>query len=213
MKHAPILAFLLLCCGHFATQPAFAHKVIASVFASGSTIQGEIGFSSGDMAIDTLVEVFDGDGNKLGETKTDEAGFFSFSPTQRVVHVFRANLGSGHVTEVRMELDELPDVIDKRQDDDGGTESAPVIEYAASFEEAVPSISSSAVAQLTKAALEENRELVREMIHQEITPLRREIAAYKEKNDLQTILGGIGYIAGLFGLLFYIAARRKLARG
>ena len=57
----------------------------------------------------------------------------------------------------------------------------------------------------------EERDVIAEAVRDEIRPLRREIAAYKEKNDLQTILGGLGYILGLFGLGFYIAARRKMA--
>ena len=54
------------------------------------------------------------------------------------------------------------------------------------------------------------RDAIAEAVRNEVRPLRREIAAYKEKNDLQTILGGIGYIAGLFGVGFYVAARRRL---
>ena len=57
------------------------------------------------------------------------------------------------------------------------------------------------------------RELIAEAVRAEIRPLRREIIAYKEKNDLQTILGGIGYIVGLFGLWFFLAARRQKAAG
>jgi nickel transport protein len=45
-------------------------------------------------------------------------------------------------------------------------------------------------------------------VRDELRPLRREITAYKEKNDLQSILGGIGYIFGFFGIAYYIAARR-----
>jgi nickel transport protein len=48
------------------------------------------------------------------------------------------------------------------------------------------------------------------MIRDELRPLRREIAASREHANLQSILGGIGYIMGLFGFGFYIAARRKL---
>lgn len=212
MKHAKILGAALLFCAALAGQPALAHKVIASVFASGETIEGEIGFSNGDMATDTLVEVFDGDGNKLGEVTTDGDGFFSFRPTQRVVHVFRANLGSGHVAEVRMELEELPDM-------PGATQSAtradstPVADTSVAGDVPENETVAVAAAPVIVAALEENREMLREMIHREVTPLRREIAAYKEKNDLQTVLGGIGYIFGLFGLFFYLAARRKLAGG
>ena len=61
------------------------------------------------------------------------------------------------------------------------------------------------------AALDETA--LARIVRDEMRPLRQEIAAYKEKNDLQTILGGIGYIAGLFGLGFYLAARRRLMAG
>jgi nickel transport protein len=55
------------------------------------------------------------------------------------------------------------------------------------------------------------REIVAEAVRNEMRPLRREIIAMKEKNDLQSILGGIGYIVGLFGLWFFLAARRQKA--
>jgi len=211
MKRAGIFGATLLFLAAAAGQPAFAHKVIASVFASGDTIEGEIGFSNGDMATDTLVEVFDEDGNKLGETTTDGDGFFTFKPTHRIVHVFKANLGAGHVTEVRMELEELPE-IDAASVAGGKTQSARLAEDSAATGTAPEETGAAQTPQMSEAVLEENRELIREMIHREVTPLRREIAAYKEKNDLQSILGGIGYIVGLFGLFFYLAARRKLAR-
>jgi nickel transport protein len=212
MKRARIFAMSLLFLAAAAGQPAFAHKVIASVFASGEAIEGEIGFSNGDMAADTLVEVFDGDGGKLGEATTDGDGFFTFRPTRHVLHVFRANLGSGHVAEARMELEELPDIAGASPAGDEPETGRPAGDMAASETEAAGT-SVAAKPQISEAALEEQRELLREMIHREVTPLRREIAAYKEKNDFQTILGGIGYIAGLFGLFFYFAARRKLAQG
>lgn len=71
-----------------------------------------------------------------------------------------------------------------------------------------------AAAQQTPASAPlsaETRAMIAEAVRDEIRPLRREIAAYREHNSLQTILGGIGYILGLFGLGFYLAARRKLA--
>ena len=42
------LILMVLC----APLPAMAHKLIAGVFASGSSIEGEIGFSNGNMATD-----------------------------------------------------------------------------------------------------------------------------------------------------------------
>ena len=51
------------------------------------------------------------------------------------------------------------------------------------------------------------------MLRNELRPLRQELTAYKNKSDFQSVLGGIGYIFGLFGLGFYIAARRKMGAG
>jgi hypothetical protein len=212
MKRATVIALAALVLSLGAGTQALAHKVIASVFASGDTIEGELGFSNGVMAVDTAVEVFDGDGNKLGEVTTDSDGFFSFKPTQRVVHVFKSNLGAGHVAEVRMEIEELPEIAGTSSDNGiaGGSDISQVSNVVTPVTDA--NVIEAERAAISLAALEENRELLREMIHREVTPLRREIAAYKEKNDLQTILGGIGYIVGLFGLFFYLAARRKLAQ-
>lgn len=50
LRLALILLFLM------PVHSALAHKVIASVYASGDVIEGEIGFSNGDMAPNELVE-------------------------------------------------------------------------------------------------------------------------------------------------------------
>lgn len=185
-----------------AAAPAQAHKVIASVFRSGSNVEGEVGFSNGDMAANQLVEVFDGSGIKIGETRTDADGFFTFTPTQPVTHVFRANLGAGHVAEVTMDASDIAAILGK------AVLSDPVPEQSSPTEESegTSSVPTVVVAALTAA----EKDAIAEAVRDEVRPLRREIAAYKEHNDLQSILGGIGYIVGLFGLGFYLAARRKM---
>jgi nickel transport protein len=177
-----------------APLPALAHKVIASVFPSGQAIEGEIGFSNGDMAVDKLVTVYDSAGTKLGETRTDEDGFFLFTPENPVEHVFRSDLGAGHLAEVSIPAEEVAEIL-------GVAAAAPV----------VTEIPVSAGGAVTVAALSQaERDAIATIVRNEMRPLRREIASYKEKNDLQTILGGIGYILGLFGVGFYLAANRKL---
>ncbi len=175
--------------------PAQAHKVIAAVFPSGSAIEGEIGFSNGEMAVGEEVIVTAPDGTELGRAVTDADGFFVFTPEQPVEHRFRADLGAGHVAMTTLPAEDVAAILGK-----------PVIETplpAATTDATNPA----AVAGLTA----EERDVIAEAVRDEIRPLRRELAAYKEKNDLQTILGGLGYILGLFGLGFYIAARRKMA--
>lgn len=179
------------------TSTASAHKIIMAVYQSGDLIEGELGFSSGDMAVDQRIEVFDENGNKLGETKTDEDGFFTFQPTQATAHIFRADLGAGHVAETSMSALEVAKV-------EGLVQPAAAKTAIASAPAQMPSPSPAAqYPSMDQAALAK-------MIRDELRPLRREIAAYKEKNDLQTILGGIGYIVGIFGFAMYMAARKKL---
>lgn len=188
-----VVLFLALWC---APLPALAHKVIAGVFPSGTQIEGEIGFSNGDMASHTRVYVTGPDGEELGDVLTDDDGFFVFTPTQPVAHKFFANLGAGHVAEVTMSAEDV----------------AKILGQPASGASDAPATPDHPPAKATSAPMsDEMRQAIAEAVRDEIRPLRREIAAYREHNDFQTILGGIGYIVGLFGLGFYLAARRKLA--
>jgi nickel transport protein len=191
MKHL-CLALALLC----TPLPALAHKVIAGVFPAGDAIEGELGFSNGDMAVAQEVIVFGPDGAEIGRTITDGDGFFLFTPQQPVAHTFRADMGAGHVAEVTMPAKDV----------------AKIMGVAAELVEAVANDTATGNgATITVASLSDKERLaIAEAVRDEIRPLRREIAAYREKNDLQSILGGIGYIMGLFGLGFYIAARRKM---
>lgn len=194
MKHLALV--LALSC---APLPALAHKVIAGVFPSGSAIEGEIGFSNGDMATDTPVIVRDANGAELGRTVTDSDGFFVYAPTAAVEHHFFADLGSGHVAAVTMDAEDVAKIM-----------GVAVKPQTASTSTAGGSQNSQTA--ITVASLsDEERQAIAEAVREEMRPLRREIAAYREHNDFQTILGGIGYIIGLFGLGFYLAARRKVA--
>ncbi|SDG57417.1 cobalt ABC transporter permease [Roseospirillum parvum] len=171
-----------------APLPAAAHKVVAAIFATNPAIEGEVGFSNGDMAADIPIEVVDPDGNPLGTTRTDADGVFLFTPTQRVTHVFRADLGAGHVAEITVAADDLPA-------DLGQQAAAPAEGSPAAATAAVPADLDQRIAQAVRA---------------EVKPLRKDLMAFKEHKNLESILGGIGYIMGLFGLGFYLAARRRL---
>ena len=167
-----------------APLPALAHKVIAVVYPAGDMIEGEIGFSDGIMAAHAQVEVLDASGAPLGSAQTDAQGLFTYRPKAAVAHQFRANLGAGHIAEVALSAAEVGAIM--------GVAPAP---------EAAP----------VAAPRAQDADLAK-ILRDELRPLRQEIAAYKEKNDFQTVLGGFGYIAGIFGLGFYLAARRELKR-
>jgi len=183
------------------SSPASAHKVVADGYVAGDTIEGEIGFSNGDMAANTVIEVFDETGAKIDEVTSDDDGFFVYKPTRRISYVFRVNLGAGHVGQFIISADDLPA--------DLGAE--PAAETPASVEGApnadvIPGAAAAVAAGPSEAML---KEMIAETVRAEVRPLRRELVAYKEKHDVQQILGGIGYIIGLFGLAFFLVARRR----
>ncbi|NCC26682.1 MAG: cobalt ABC transporter permease [Gammaproteobacteria bacterium] len=178
--------------------PAQAHKVVASAWVEGTDLVGEIGFSNGKPAPPgTLVEVFDHALRKLGETATAEDGLFRFSRSnglgnelsgeavEGVALTVRSDLGAGHLAEIRL----------------SPAEAAPLSGRSASD-------ALQGVAETLTPTDSELRALIAEAVRQEVQPLRREIVQLKERAGLQQILGGIGYIAGLFGLLFFVYGRR-----
>ncbi|MBO9476708.1 cobalt ABC transporter permease [Shimia sp. R11_0] len=189
--------WIVIACLICAPLPALAHKVIAGVFPAGDAIEGELGFSNGDMAVDQEVIVYGPDGAELGRTVTDADGFFLYVPTQPVAHRFTADLGAGHVANVTMAAQEVAKIMGVAAEVVATSE----VQAAVAGPEAV----------IVAGLSDEERAAIAKAVRDELRPLRREIAAYREQNDLQTILGGIGYILGLFGIGFYIAARKKLA--
>uniref|UniRef100_Q07IL7 Cobalt ABC transporter permease n=1 Tax=Rhodopseudomonas palustris (strain BisA53) TaxID=316055 RepID=Q07IL7_RHOP5 len=181
---------------------ALAHKVVAGAYASGTRIEGEIGFSDGSMAKNVLVEVRAEDGSKLGDTHTGEDGTFSFVPTKRVVHVFHADLGGGHIAEIRLDVSDLPTEFVAGEAGGTAAPAAAVPAPTAAIPAAAAPVAAAAISDAQRAALAE-------AVRNEVKSLRREIIALKEKNDFQSILGGIGYIVGLFGAWLFLAARRQ----
>jgi hypothetical protein len=167
----------------FSVPSALAHNVVGGVYAIGNQIEGEVGFSNGDMAVEgTQITVTDRQSNTLGLVTTDSEGLFTFTATQRIDHQFFANLSSGHVLEMVLPADELPD------DLPGGDVLPSEAKRAASTPVAFSG---------DQMALQQ---MIEKAVAKQVKPLRKEIAEYKEKASLQDIVGGIGYIFGLCGI-------------
>lgn len=191
-------AFLLV----LGVGPAWAHKVVIAVYVEGNAIEGEVGFSSGDMAKPgTPVRILGPDGDVLGETVTDADGLFRFLPTARADHTFEADLGMGHVARTVLAADDLPESVG---------EKAVLAEVPASRPK--PDGVSSPV---QGSIPDENRlrDVVGRAVSAQVRPLRQDLAQFKEEVRFRDVLGGIGYILGLFGIAAYMAARRKEKAG
>lgn len=182
----------------------FAHNVVSGVYADGLVIEGEIGFSNGDMAqAGFTVEVFDASGSALGTTKTQEGGTFTFNANSVQKHVFKVDLGAGHVANMVLDADELTegvevstDIIANKPDD---------IAMAKPTGQSSPQV----IISGTSISAEELQSLIRGAVAQQIRPLQKEIRAYKEKVFFRDITGGLGFIFGLFGVAAWATSRRK----
>ncbi|WP_434340169.1 hypothetical protein [Motilimonas cestriensis] len=172
-----------------------AHKVVGGVYAIGSLIEGEAGFSNGDMAHEgTVVTITNAQSHPLGSTIIDDQGIFQFQATQQQDHHFHIELGAGHVLNLTLPANELPDGL-------GLTQIAPQTsalsdtraEKRPSFEQNPHVIAN----------------LVERAVAKQVTPLRKEIAALQAQRGLTDILGGLGYILGLVGLGMYFRYRQS----
>lgn len=181
------IAFACVLC----VNVALAHNVVGGVYAIGTTIEGEAGFSNGDMAkAGTPVFIADSSGQAIAEISTDDEGFFVFEATQRIDHHFKLDMSSGHVLEMILPADELPASLP------GGTAVAPANLIAAT----------SSVSGVDAVALQQ---MIEKAVAKQVKPLRKELAAYKEKAGLQDLLGGMGYIFGLVGLGIWLRQRKQ----
>jgi len=180
-------------------SPSFAHNIVGGVYAIGSLIEGEVGFSDGEMGqAGVPVIITDGNGNKLGEVTVEEEGLFSFEASKKIDHHFNIDLGSGHVLNTVLPAEELPDSLP------GGNIVAEKTDASA--------VSSSAVL-LNGADAGALQQMIERAVSKQIKPLRKELQAYKEKARLQDILGGIGYIFGLCGIGIWLRQRKLDKQG
>ncbi len=211
MNRHLILAIILTLVAAVPSGPARAHKVLASAYPAGEVIECEIGFSNGDMASDTTVEVYGPDGTLLGQTRTDAQGAFRDRPTQPVVLEFRADLGAGHTAAFTLSQEEVAQVVANltAQEIAQPTTAQPGAPRSGAGAAGGGGGTLSAAAAGPVALSTADKQAIAKMVRDEVRPVYRELAAYREHNGLQTVLGGIGYILGLFGIGFYVAARRR----
>jgi len=158
---------------------ALAHKVSVFAVAEGEFITGECYFSGGGRPKDCVVEFFDSVGRKLGQTRTDAEGRFSFRPNVRTDHLIVLDTGDGHRTEFTISAAELPAAL-----------SAPPTAARSGPPDDLDKRIARAVAK-------------------ELRPLREQLSRAERRIRLRDILGGIGYIFGLAGVAAYFNRRRK----
>jgi hypothetical protein len=167
----------------FLSLPTFSHKVLTMVYTTGMTVEGQIAFSDGSFAPkDTLVKVFDNN-QQVEEVSVDQYGGFIYQAPKPSNYRFHVDVGSGHIANMMVKPEDFSSYLANEGMDNTDRD---LVESTASY---------------SKATLEG-------VVAKQIRPLREEIFALKEKRYWMDILGGIGFILGLFGVAAWVQSRK-----
>ena len=194
--------------------PAWGHGVHVFAYVDGQKIFVEGYFTGKSKAVDSIVEVFDAQGNKLTEGRTDNHGVYSFKALD-VVPV-RGDLrivlkaGPEHQAEFRIPASELP-AYPKRKAAVAPAQKNP------QPQETKPAGSRTAEVSHDQAAL---KRIVEEAVDSKIQPLatmlgkqQKLLTELNEKSvSLTEIIGGIGWILGIVGVAAYFMSRRNMGK-
>lgn len=174
---------------------AFAHKVNVFAYVEGEKIYTESYFNDGKKCIDSKIEVFDNQGNKLLEGLTDKEGEFSFEvplEDENLKIVLTASMG--HRAEYSISADEIRGSVGLIKEEN---------------EEPVSIV----FPETSSVDLKEIQSIIEDTLDEKLKPIMREIIEIKKSQEDRIspteIIGGIGYIIGIFGIIAYFLSRKR----
>jgi nickel transport protein len=170
----------------------WAHKVNVFAWVEGDTVFVEGYYPGGKKAQDSLVEVFNSTGTKLLQGRTNQKGEFSFKvPAKEDLRIV-LTAGMGHKNDFTITAGDL-----------GGSEP--------SSDEPVPKTREKVVAPFsTTVDMGQLEEMIDQALDRKLEPVIKLIRnTRKEGPGVTEIIGGIGYIFGLFGLVMYFRNRKE----
>jgi len=188
---------------------AFAHKVTIFAWVEGDMVYTESKFSGGRKAQNAPVEVFDGQGNKLLEGKTDENGEFSFKAPQKTEMKIVLVAGMGHRGEWTIPAEEFTGEISEYAKDTASQEPVAKQPGKINTSESVSGEDTSISSSLTS---EDLQRVVEKALDKKLKPVITKLNKSLDPNhspSVSDILGGIGYIFGLVGIGAYFNYRKK----
>ena len=170
----------------------FAHKVNVFAYVEGEKIYTESYFNDGKKCINSKIEVFDNQGNKLLEGLTDKEGEFSFevpSEDGNLKIVLTASMG--HRAEYSISEDEIRGSVGLIKEKN---------------EEPVSIV----FPETSSVDLKEIQSIIEDTLDKKLKPIMKEIKKSQEDKISPTeIIGGIGYIIGIFGIIAYFLSRKR----
>ncbi len=173
----------------------FAHKVNVFAYIEGEKIYTESYFNDGKKCIDSKIEVFDNRGNKLLEGLTDKEGEFSFEvPSEDGDLKIVLTASMGHRAEYSISADEIRGSTGLIKEEN---------------EEPVSIV----FPETSSVDLKEIQSIIEDTLDEKLKPIMREMIEIKKSQEDKIspteIIGGIGYIIGIFGIVAYFLSRKR----
>ncbi len=185
MKTILLIAF-------FSTPLAFAHRVNLFAQVESGKVICQCYYSDGTPVRHQKIEVFTTLGEKLLEGETDDEGTYTFSPPIKNDLKIVLNAGMGHRSETLISASELPEVKQvKRQNPNIAKKTSEIKPDKIQMDE------------------EQLRKIVEEAVDKKLHSVKQMIIKQQRSVSLTTILGGIGYIFGVFGLILYFKKKKQ----
>lgn len=197
-----------------------AHRVNIFAYVDGDTVVTDSGYSRTSRVMGGTVEAFDAaTGQRLLSGTTDDTGHFTFTIPEPAragtmdLHLL-LTAGEGHQAEWTIKAEELAAAATLAGTTAGTAAEQPAQSATPAPAQAAPTPTLSTVtgqpdplaaAPLTAAQAEA-------LLRRELAPIKQMLAELSQPGPGMTeIIGGIGYILGIFGIAAYMKSRRRHA--
>ncbi|MCX7988020.1 MAG: hypothetical protein N2647_01070 [Thermodesulfovibrio sp.] len=185
-----ILTIICLQLFLFFSSLVYAHKVNTHAYREGDKIFGECYFVDGSPCKNSKVEVYNFNGQKILETTTDEKGKYSFITKEKDGLKIVISAGEGHRVEYK-----IKEAVDRKE-----------------VKEHITKDKKSQVEPKTWVGRDEMKQIIDEVVDVKLKGLRNEIIDLRKQMDkinLRDIIGGIGYILGIWGIIMFIKRKKN----
>jgi nickel transport protein len=170
----------------FSVSLSFAHRVNLFAQIESGKIVCQCYYSDGTPVRHQKIEVFNASGEKLLAGETDDQGGFTFTPPTKSNLKIVLDAGMGHRAETLINANDLPEFkpVEKRKPVAVKPEDIQTDE-------------------------EQLRKIIEEVIDEKLHSVKEMIIRQQRSTSLTTVLGGIGYIFGIFGLIMYLRKKKQ----
>lgn len=204
-KNRPLFLVFMLLGFMLLSDVAQAHRVNLFAWVEGDSVHLQAKFGGGRKAQNALVEVYNAQGAKLLEGKTNASGEFSFPiPEQSDLKIVLL-AGMGHRAEWTIPKKEIQNALTN-------TKAEPPASEERGSEKAVSLDRGNLKKPPKKIALysDELQVMIEAALDKKLKPMLKMLAESRDKGPtFKDIMGGIGYILGLVGLGAYVRYRTQ----